>query len=59
MKTPTDFEPVSGSFTSDGSKEKLVWVDENSEILYYPDFFREELKNPSDRIKHIVTDERI
>lgn len=58
MKTPSDFEPVSDSFTDDGSKEKLVWVDENSKIIYYPSFFKEELKNPSTEIKHIITDER-
>lgn len=58
MKTPPDFQPVSNSFSDAGSKEKLVWIDENSEITYYPSFFREELKSPSDKIKHIVTDER-
>ena len=41
------------------SKERLIWVDENSEITYYPTFFREELKRPSAGVKHIVTDRRI
>lgn len=58
MKTPEDFEPVCDSFTDDNSKEKLVWVDENSEIIYYPTFFRKELINPSDGVKHLVTDGR-
>lgn len=58
MKTPEDFEPVSESFTEDGSKERLVWVDEESEIIYFPSFFREELKHPVNTVKHIVTDER-
>lgn len=59
MKTPEDFEPVCESFTDDKSKEKLVWVDDKSEITYFPDFFREELKNPVAIVKHIVTDKRV
>lgn len=58
MKTPEDFEPVCESFTEDESKEHLIWVDENSEITYYPTFFREELKAPAQTVKHIVTDRR-
>ena len=44
--------------TDDESKERLVWVDEKSDITYYPTFFREELKHPSNTVKHIVTDNR-
>ena len=58
MKTPDDFEPVCDSFTDDASKERLVWVDEKSDITYYPTFFREELKHHSNTVKHIVTDNR-
>lgn len=58
MKTPDDFEPVCDSFTDDESKECLVWVDEKSDITYYPKFFRNELSNPSKTVKHIVTDNR-
>ena len=58
MKTPDDFEPVCDSFTDDESKERLIWVDEKSDITYYPTFFREELRNPSSSVKHIVTDNR-
>ena len=58
MKVPDGFEPVCDSFTENGQKEKLVWVDENSKIIYYPSFFKEELKNPSTEIKHIITDRR-
>ena len=58
MKTPEDFEPVCDSFTDDASKEHLIWVDENSEMTYYPTFFREELSNPVNTVKHIVTDNR-
>lgn len=58
MKTPDDFEPVCDSFTDDESKERLIWVDEKSDIVYYPTFFREELKCPSNIVKHIVTDNR-
>lgn len=59
MKTPEDFEPRCASFTDDGSQERLVWVDENSEIPYYPTFFRQELACPSDTPKHFVTDDRV
>ena len=58
MKTGDDFKPVCNSFTEDESKERLVWVDKNSDITYYPAFFREELSNPCDTVKHIVTDDR-
>jgi hypothetical protein len=58
MRTPEDFESVCESFTDDESKERLVWVDENSEITYYPTFFREELKHPVKGVKHVVTDSR-
>lgn len=58
MKTPEDFEPVCNSFTDDASQEHLVWVDEKSEITYYPTFFRQELVHPTNSVKHIVTDER-
>ncbi len=58
MKVPEDFEPKCESFTDDNSKEKLVWVTTESEIDYYPEFFRTELKNPQNYVKHIVTDGR-
>lgn len=58
MKTPDNFEPVCDSFTDDKSKERLVWVDEKSEITYYPTFFRKELSNPGNSVKHIITDNR-
>lgn len=58
MKTPEDFEPVCGSFTDDNSEEFLRWVDADSEAVYYPSFFREELPHPEKTVKHIVTDNR-
>jgi len=59
MKYPKGTEFVSGSATADGSKERLVWVDENTPTTYYPDFFRTELKHPEYTVKHLVTDNRI
>ena len=58
MKVPRDFAPVSVSFTEDNSKEYLRWVslDENRKV--YPDFFRTELRNPTDVVKYFVTDGR-
>ena len=58
MKVPRDFVPVSVSFTEDNSKEYLRWVslDENGKM--YPEFFRTELRNPTDVVKYFVTDGR-
>ena len=58
MKTPKDFSPVSHSFTEGDCKELLKWVSPDEDIKLYPEFFREELKQPSDTVKHFVTDER-
>lgn len=59
MKTPADFEPKCESFTEDSSKERLVWVTADSETKYYPEFFRTELNDSENGLKHIVTDERL
>ena len=58
MKVPDDFAPVSESFVEGSSKERLVWVSLDDEIKMYPEFFRTELKNPTDTVKHFVNDER-
>ena len=58
MKVPSDFAPISESFTEDNSKEHLKWVSLDEDIKMYPDFFRIELKNPTDTVKHFVKDER-
>lgn len=58
MKMPEEFESKSESLSEDGSSERLVWVNAESEIKFYPEFFRTELKNPCNYVKHIYTDER-
>ena len=58
MKVPSDFTPISDSFTEDNSKEYLRWVSLNEDIKMYPEFFRTELKNPKDTVKHFIKDER-
>ena len=58
MKVPDDFVPVCDSFTEDGGKEFLRWVSPDDDGKIYPTFFRTELKNPADIIRHFVTDER-
>ena len=58
MKVPQDFAPVSESFTEDHSKEYLKWVPLHEDIKMYPTFFRTELQNPANTVKHFVTDER-
>ena len=55
MKVPKDFEPVCDSFTEDGDKERLVWIRADHQKKYYPEFFRTELMNPTEGIKHYVT----
>ncbi len=59
MKTPEGFDPVCKSVSSDGQSEHLKWVSPADDILYYPAFFRTELKKPCETVKYIVTDERI
>lgn len=58
MRVPSDFAPVCGSLTEDNCKEFLRWVDLNEDIKMYPEFFRTELENPSDTVKHFLKDER-
>ena len=58
MKMPSDFVPISESFTEDNSKEHLKWVSLDEDIKMYPEFFRTELKNPMNTVKHFIKDER-
>ena len=58
MKVPSDFAPISESFTEDNSKEHLKWVSLDEDIKMYPEFFRKELKNPTYTVKHFIKDER-
>ncbi len=58
MKVPSDFAPISESFTEDNSKEHLKWVSLDENIKMYPEFFRTELKNRADTVKHFIKDER-
>lgn len=58
MKVPRDFNIETDTATSDGDGETLVWLDWHSDEKYYPQFFKAELDNPSQEIKHIVTDDR-
>ncbi len=58
MNVPSDFTPICESFTEDRSKEYLKWVSPDEEIKLYPEFFKTELKKPTDTIKHFIKDER-
>ena len=58
MKVPDTFAPVSESFTEGSSEERLVWVSFDDDIKMYPEFFKTELKNPTDAVKHFVNVER-
>ena len=58
MKVPEDFTPVSDSFTEDNSREFLKWISPNEDIKIFPEFFKTELMNPTDTVRHYVKDER-
>ena len=58
MKVPSDFSPISESYTEDNIKEYIKWVSLDEEVRIYPEFFRTELKSPTDTVKHLVNDER-
>ncbi len=58
MKVPEDFTPVSDSFTEDNSREFLKWISPNEDIKIFPEFFKTELINPTDTVRHYVKDER-
>lgn len=57
MKVPDNFLPVSESFTEDNAIEFLKWVSPDENIKMYPEFFKTELKNPTDTVGHFVTKE--
>ena len=58
MKVPSDFAPINESFTENSVEEYLKWVSLDEGIKMYPEFFRTELKNPTNAVKHFVNDER-
>ncbi len=58
MNVPRDFHIETNTATADSDGETLVWLDWHSDERYYPQFFRNELDNPSMEIKHILTDDR-
>ena len=58
MKVPEDFELEDKTFLEDGSPEYLEWISLDTEKTIYPEFFKTELKNPSNEIKHMIADER-
>lgn len=57
MKVPDEFEPVCNSFTEDNSEEHLSWISIDTDKKYYPEFFRDELKNSSKEVKYIISRE--
>ena len=58
MKMPDSFALTSESFTEDNRREHLRWVALDEDVKLYPEFFRTELKNPTDTVKHFTTDGR-
>ena len=58
MKVPDTFALTNEIFTEDNSNEHLVWVSPDAGIKMYPEFFKTELKTPTDTVKHFTTDGR-
>ncbi|MBO4867569.1 MAG: NUDIX domain-containing protein [Ruminococcus sp.] len=59
MKVPEDFEPVGMDFKEGDTTEHLCWIDPMTEKRrFYPEFFRTELFEPFDGVKHMVQDDR-
>ena len=58
MKVPSDFVLISESFTENNVVEHLKWVSSDDDVKMYPEFFKTELKNPTNAVKHFVNDER-
>ena len=57
MDVPEDFVPICKSVNCGGENERLEWISPDDERTIYPDFFRTELKDISDGVKHFVTNE--
>ena len=56
MKTPEKFEPVCTDLCEEGVEQNLYWISPYDEgVKYYPEFFKTELRNPVDYVKHFVT----
>ena len=58
MDVPEDFKPVCDSVTEEGVREALAWVGPDTTKKIYPDFFREDVLNPSSSVRYFLTDER-
>lgn len=58
MKVPSDFAPISKSFTEDNSREQLKWISLDEDIKMYPEFFKTELKAPTATVKHFANNGR-
>ena len=59
MKTPADYEPRVSSVTNSGITETFEWIPFDTDKTIYPVFFKTELYEPCDTVKHIIADERI
>lgn len=61
IKPAAEFDSICLDFDENGSTEHLYWIDlDNIENEYlYPEFFKTELKIPSDSVKFFTTNELI
>lgn len=55
MKVPDTFAIDGEGFTESNGKQRLVWVSLDDDIKIYPEFFKTELKQPTDTVKHFTS----
>lgn len=55
MKVPDTFAIDGEGFTESNGKQRLVWVSLDDDIKIYPEFFKTELKQPADTVKHFTS----
>lgn len=58
MNVPSDFAPVSNSFRETDGEQLLRWISLDDDVKLYPDFFKTELRSPTDTVKYFLKDER-
>ena len=54
-ESDTAFAIDGEGFTESNGKQRLVWVSLDDDIKIYPEFFKTELKQPTDTVKHFTS----
>jgi len=59
MEVPKDFRPICDSVTEAGDTEYLCWVNRDTQIKIFPEFFRRGADNLPDGVMYLSTDGRV